>query len=740
MNATSTSLRNSAKAAAIEAIFKPNLKETLIILGFGLLTAIHTPSDHFDDFSMLFTGLLITSIAARLLTSLFWASTPQTTESCFRWAKFYSFSCLLTGLCWSVPFLYLADTAPPFSISILVFCTLSIFAVSRPTLNHYLPAFYAVCIPPMVAMLVRLLDFTNYDFGIELYAIALSLCIFVLIQSWQASQGILKSTIFQIENKSLIQELKAASKAKSDFLATMSHEIRTPMNGVLASTDLLLETQLSKEQKVLVKTMKESGETLLHVLNDILDFSKIEAGMLSLDTSSFSIKENIRKIIDLFSQKALDTNVKLSCSIPTDFEDQRLGDVVRFRQILMNLVSNAIKFSPNGKVEIILHSQHRKDPKLIEIDIIDTGIGMDTEQLKGLFTAFKQADTSITRLYGGTGLGLSICQRLCHLMGGEITVKSSPDQGSIFTIRLPLTPTLREELPNRAVEKQSSPTPCLENASSTFFRILVAEDDVTNRFILQKMIEKIGADAKFAEDGLQAYELYLSHPFDLILTDCHMPNCDGYELTQKIRLHKEAQNLPIIAITADAIEGTKEKCLNAGMTDYLTKPINFNKLKDTLHKYAPDPTFPCLPLPASKLKHNQPTDFNIQQICASLTQEPSPQKKLEEPENVLDLSSLEMLYDGINDEAKEVLYAFKNHTGLMLTDLLTACDHQDFEKARQLAHKLKGSSTSTGALELGHMLANLEEALETKESETILLAQQNLPQAYERVSQQIDRL
>lgn len=375
-------------------------------------------------------------------------------------------------------------------------------------------------------------------------------------------------------------QAQAATTAKSSFLANMSHEVRTPLNGILGMSDLLLDTTLRKEQREYASAIKSSGEALLNLVNDILDFSKIEAGRLEFERVNFDIISTVQDVLKSFNVIALQKKLKLTFAMDLNTPPLVNGDPGRVRQVLMNLVNNAIKFTPQGSVHVKV-SCLSDDSRFLRLrfDIQDTGIGIPAEKIGKLFQEFVQADTSTTRRYGGTGLGLSICKRLVEKMSGEIGVESEHGKGSHFWFTL-LLPHAQEMVDLSKVR-----------ATVTFpdrgypWKILVAEDNKINQIVISKMLEKFGLKADVVDNGKKVIEALRTQPYDLILMDCHMPEMDGYEATVLIRQDSQHNKIPIIAMTANAMKGDREHALSIGMDDYMTKPLEVEKVRTILIKW-----------------------------------------------------------------------------------------------------------------------------------------------------------
>jgi signal transduction histidine kinase/DNA-binding NarL/FixJ family response regulator len=494
-------------------------------------------------------------------------------------------------------------------------------------------------------------------------------------------QGVFAAARDVTERKRVEMELKqakavaeSASRTKSDFLASMSHEIRTPMNAIMGIADLLAKTELTAEQDKYVQIFRRAGDNLLNLINDILDLSKVEASQLELERTGFSLNDHLEKVIEMVAARAQEKGLVLICEIAPDVPLELVGDPMRLRQVMLNLLGNAIKFTESGEVSLraTLESDGSANT-LLRFTVTDSGIGIPGEKLGRVFERFTQADTSTTRRFGGSGLGLTISKRLVELMGGQIWAESVVGTGSVFSLVVPF------EIWVGAALGAEMPVDASADLALPALRILLAEDSPDNCLITEAYLEDTPYQIQIAGTGAIACELFEAGDFDLVLMDRQMPVMDGLTATRNIRAWEAANDrppTPIIALTASALKGDREMCLAAGCTAFLTKPIKQEVLLQAIREHSK-----VLPPPAME-EGGQPNGIPLH-----------PNKK-------------------IADRVPRYLQDCRQNA-IALTEAL---DRVDFEAVTILGHNMRGSGGAFGFQVITDIGAALEHAAESADA------------------------
>ncbi len=637
-------------------------------------------------------------------------------------AKLYLILTAVFGMAWGGLALLPDALQSIYSQSFIILIMVGVLFITVTVLasNRLAQILYSTPLPLAIASIIPT---TSNPLAIQVSALVLTFLMFMIWLGRQHYDSLRNSLVVHFTNKELISQLEAAIKsetianrAKSEFLANMSHEIRTPMNGVLGMTELLQNTDLSHKQRRFTKVIQESGELLLSIINDILDFSKIEAGKLELESIPFDLEDLVNDVVRMLKSSAIAKGLNLNIHIPDEANLNLKGDPTRIRQVLTNLVANGIKFTENGEIVIrIADIKENAQHVTLQITVEDTGIGISPEVQQQLFKPFSQADGSTTRKYGGTGLGLAISSELVSRMGGVLECDSEPGRGSHFFFRLQFELAAVAERKKHLSDPVGKNNHVPTNTKQLAIHILVAEDNETNQEVVFGMLKRVVSKVTLVSNGQEAVDSASNTSYDLILMDCQMPIMDGYQATSAIRKKEEREgrgkHIPIIALTANALEGDREKCILAGMDDYISKPFNQDDIDAILVRWFHGKHSREASGKSALKIFSERTDFEH-------FPEESFIKEKGKDSSSIDLSVLSGLRDlqieGKPDIMEKIIRVYLSSTEPIIEKLKKSAAKEDMEELQSVAHSLKSSSANVGALKLSEICKDLEMACRNK--------------------------
>ncbi len=652
-------------------------------------------TDHPALVSLLFGAILLVAVARLHLSRRF---APIYRQSPRRWRALFGAGLIATTLLWSafssLAFLFYGVSWAAF-LCLLITTTISAMAVIVFAQSLRLVGWV------LVSMLVPHIGVGLYHRGADGFGVALALSVYLIYLAIEARhlheelwRGLAHGKLLDVRARELNEaraQAESARDAQSRFLANISHELRTPLAGILGMSELLVTGEDPSKRRQYSKTIHSTAELLLGLVDDILDLAKIEAGKLSLESVDFSLHRAIHGVVELLEPRAREKGIVFELELADDLPDWLVGDSLRLRQVLINLIGNAIKFTPRGKVGLAVRARSAEGRIWLRFTVRDTGIGMDENEQRKIFSAFAQADLSTSRRFGGTGLGLAICKRIVDLQGGEIGLQSASGIGSTFWCRIPYEPSRlppEERIAGQVYEPTSAE---LRLRQRDACRVLLAEDNEVNQLVALHMLTDLGFSVDCVANGTEALAALEGQRYDVVLMDCMMPDLDGYEATLEIRRREKGnRHTPIIAMTAHALEEDREKCLGVGMDDYLSKPFRRESLFAALDRW-------LTTADAQTLTGGEAPPAPVSPGAG----EPA----LLDPEQI---ESLRRVGGDKVDVLAKVAKIFLRRGRSRIAELRQAVSAGDTQSMRLCAHGLKGSSANLGAREMAEICGEIE--------------------------------